>query len=369
MFRPRAVAAVVAAALALAGCTSLGVTVTNEHHHHKAKHHHAAKHHPAKHHPAKHHPAKHGAAPNPPAGATVAGDFYTEPQAGFSVVYKLIDHAKKTVDLVIFELDDTDAEHALGDAAGRGLRVRVILDEREKNKNSDAADYLTGHGVKVVWSSDRFRYTHQKTLIVDGSTALIMSANLTSQYYADTRDFLVRDTRQADVSAIEKVFTADFEHQDVDPPTGAGLLWSPTNAKDRMLALISGAKHSIRVYDEELSDSTIVTALADAARRGVSVQVCGENQYGHYDRQFTELTDAGAKVTYFSSSHGFYVHAKVIEVDEGTSRAQMYVGSENFTTNSLRLNRELGIILTGKSVLSSVARTFAGDFGRATPFR
>jgi len=46
----------------------------------------------------------------------------------------------------------------------------------------------------------------------------------------------------------------------------------------------------------------------------------------------------------------------------------MYVGSENFTTNSLRLNRELGIVLTGKSVLSSVAKTFAGDFSKATPF-
>jgi cardiolipin synthase len=363
VFRPRAVAAVAAAALTLAGCKSLGVTVTNEHHHHKARHHHAAKHHPS-----KHHPATHGAAPNPPAGAVVAGDFYTEPQAGFSVVYQLIDHAKKTVDLVIFELDDAGAEHALGDAAHRGVRVRVVLDEREKSKNSDAADYLTGRGVKVVWSSDKYRYTHQKTLVVDGSTALIMSANLTSQYYADTRDFLVRDTRAADVRAIEKVFTADFEHRDIAPPTGADLLWSPTNAKDQMLALIHGAKHSIRVYDEELSDSTIVTALADAAKRGVSVQVCGENQYGHYDRQFTELTDAGAKVTYFSSSHGFYIHAKVIEVDEGTSRAQMYVGSENFTTNSLRLNRELGLILTGPAVLRSVARTFAGDFSKATPF-
>ena len=164
------------------------------------------------------------------------------------------------------------------------------------------------------------------------------------------------------------LFTADFGHRDIQPPTGADLLWSPTNAKDQMLALISGAKHSIRVYDEELSDSTIVTALARAAKRGVSVQVCGENQYGHYDRQFTELTDAGAKVTYFSSSHGFYIHAKVIEVDEGTARAQMYVGSENFTTNSLRQNRELGLILTGKSVLRSVASTFAGDFRKATPF-
>ena len=363
MFRPRAVAAVAAAALALAGGKSLGVTVTNDHHHHKAKHHHAAKHHPA-----KHHPARHGAAPKPPAGATVAGDFYTEPQAGFSVVYKLIGHAKKTVDLVIFELDDTDAEHALGAAAQRGVRVRVVLDQKERNTNSDAADYLTAHGAKVAWSSEQFRYTHQKTLIIDGSTALIMTANLTSKYYADTREFLVKDTRAADVSAIEKVFTADFEHRDIDPPTGADLLWSPTNAKDRMLDLIHGAKHSIRVYDEELSDSTIVTALGDAAKRGVDVQICSENQYGHYDRQFTELTDAGVKVSYFSSSHGFYIHAKVIEVDEGTSRAQMYVGSENFTTNSLRLNRELGIVLTGKSVLSSVAKTFAGDFSKATPF-
>ena len=301
-------------------------------------------------------------------GVTRSGPLIVEPGAGFSPVYSLINGARHSIDMTMYEFSDAAAEHDLAAAAKRGVRVRVILDRRARSVNSHAYSYFRSHGVAVTWSSSDYRYTHQKTLVVDGSTALIMSANLTSQYYADTRDFLVRDTRAADVSAIEKVFTADFEHRDIDPPTGADLLWSPTNAKDQMLALINGAKHSIRVYDEELSDSTIVTALANAAKRGVSVQVCGENQYGHYDRQFTELTDAGAKVTYFSSSHGFYIHAKVIEVDEGTSRAQMYVGSENFTTNSLRLNRELGLILTGPAVLRSVARTFAGDFSKATPF-
>ena len=68
----------------------------------------------------------------------------------------------------------------------------------------------TSHSVKVVWSSSKFEYTHQKTLVVDRSEAVIMTANLTSQYYATSRDFLVTDTSRPDVDAIGAVFDADL---------------------------------------------------------------------------------------------------------------------------------------------------------------
>ena len=58
-----------------------------------------------------------------------------------------------------------------------------------------------------------FEYTHQKTIVIDGKTALIMTANLTSRYYATRRDFLIQDTKQADLKAITAVFNADFAHR------------------------------------------------------------------------------------------------------------------------------------------------------------
>src|SRR5579862_3698853 len=141
-----------------------------------------------------------GHAPDP--GVTRAGSLIIEPGAGFSPVYSLINGARHSIDVTMYEFTDTTAEHDLAAAAKRGVQVRVILDQKEQSKNSHAFSYFGSHRVKVTWSWSRFTYTHQKTLVIDGSKAVIMTANLTSEYYSTSRDFLVVDTGQADVAAI-----------------------------------------------------------------------------------------------------------------------------------------------------------------------
>jgi cardiolipin synthase len=297
-----------------------------------------------------------------PSGPAKAGSLVIEPNAGLSPVYQAISDARHSIDVTMYEFADTTAEHDLGAAAGRGVRVHVILDEREKSENSRAYSYFGSHGVKVTWSSASFRYTHQKTMVVDGSEAIIMTANLTSRYYPTSRDFLVVDTDRADVAAITAVFNADFAHRSVRPGDGSDLVWSPTDSQDKLLGLINGARSSLRIYSEEMGDATIEKALIKAAQRGVDVQVCGENENGEYDSAFAKLARAGIGISYYSSSTGFYIHGKVIEADYGTSRAKMFVGSENFSNTSLNHNRELGLIITGNAVMSAMARTFAADF-------
>jgi cardiolipin synthase A/B len=291
-----------------------------------------------------------------------SGPLITEPQAGFSPVYQLIKHARHSIDLTMYEFSDTKAEHDLAAAAERGVTVKVILDQREKSHNSSTYDYLKSHRVKVVWSSTRFEYTHQKTLLVDGSTAVIMTANLTSEYYSSTRDFLVTDAKAADVAAIAQVFNADFAHRSVQPSDGKDLVWSPTGSQAKLLALIGGATKSLRIYSEEMGDTTIEDALIKAAKRGVNVKVCGENESGEYDSDFSRLSAAGVHISYYSSSHGFYIHGKVVEADYGTGHAKVFIGSENFSSTSLNRNRELGLITSNQKVLSAIARTFAGDY-------
>jgi hypothetical protein len=145
-------------------------------------------------------------AQGPSPGLTRVGALIIEPTAGFSPVYSLINGARRSIDVTIYEFADTTAEHDLAAAAKRGVQVHVILDEWEESLNSNTFSYLSSHRVKVVWSSSRFTYTHQKTVVVDGSKAVIMTANLTSKYYPTSRDFLVVDTNRADVAAITAVF-------------------------------------------------------------------------------------------------------------------------------------------------------------------
>ena len=220
-----------------------------------------------------------GSQPAGTAAPAQSGPLITEPQAGFSPVYHLIKQARHSIDLTMYEFSDTKAEHDLAAAARRGVTVKVILDQREKSHNSSTYDYLKSHRVKVVWSWARFEYTHQKTLLVDGSTAVIMTANLTSEYYSSTRDFLVTDTKAADVAAIARVFNADFAHRSIQPGDGKDLVWSPTGSQAKLLALIGGATKSLRIYSEEMGDTTIEDALIKAARaRGQRQGVRGERE-------------------------------------------------------------------------------------------
>ena len=152
---------------------------------------------------------------------TRSGPLIVEPGAGFSPVYSLINGARHSIDVTMYEFSDTTAEHDLAAAAERGVRVRVILDRRARSVNSDAYSYLGSHRVAVTWSSPDYHYTHQKTVIIDGTKAVIMTANLTSRYYATSRDFLVVDTERADVSAITTVFNADFKKKAVRPGDGS----------------------------------------------------------------------------------------------------------------------------------------------------
>jgi cardiolipin synthase A/B len=287
----------------------------------------------------------------------------TLPASAPTWFYNQINDATTSIDLTMYELQDTTAEDDLGAAAGRGVDVRVILDQREKSENQSAYNYLTSHGVNVVWSWSKYYYTHEKCMVVDGTTADIMTLNLQSQYYSTTRDFAVVDTNAKDIRAITKVFNADYAHSSVTPGKGADLVWSPTTAQKDLTGLINNAQTSLQIYSEEMDDPTITTDLVNAAKRGVSVKVVGENEDGEYDSEYNELYKAGVEISYYSSSTGFYIHGKVIMADySSSSPGKIFIGSQNFSNTSLKENRELGLIISNATIESSVNSDFNSDF-------
>ena len=111
-----------------------------------------------------------------------------------------------------------------------------------------------------------------------------------------------------------------------------------------------------------MDDTTVDAALIRDARRGVDVEICGENTGGEYDHAYTELAAAGIHVSYYSSPDGFYIHGKVVEADYGTSHVRVFIGSENFSNTSLNDSRELGLITSSAAIAAAVDRVFTGDF-------
>jgi cardiolipin synthase A/B len=292
----------------------------------------------------------------------------SEPQAGLSRIYRLIDGAKSSIDLTMYELKDTTAQDDLAAAAKRGVDVRVILDQHlEMSRNSATYSFLQANHVHVTWAPSGTTY-HQKTLTVDDKTSVIMTLNMVSADYAGTRDFAVIDTNGSDVAAVVATFNADFAHKKITPPDGADLVWSPTNSQAAILAVISSAKHTLSVENEEMGDSTITKALEAAARRGVNVKIIMTAQ-SSWDSAFSALVKAGAHVrTYRNSTKVLYIHAKAVVADAAGSDEQMFLGSENFSVASLRENRELGIRTTNKQVIVAVATVLGDDYAGATSF-
>ncbi|WP_043262787.1 phospholipase D-like domain-containing protein [Streptomyces sp. CT34] len=281
-------------------------------------------------------------------------------------IYDFVNSAKKSVDVTIYELRDTTLVNDLVKKQKAGVKVRVVFDSQHASIDGAAYKALSAAGAGVTYSSSEYTYTHQKTITVDGAKSYISTGNFDTKYYKASRDYGVFDTDKADVAAIEKVFNADFAKTSVTPSDGTDLVWSPTDSQSHLLALIKGAKHSLDVQQEEFGDAVLVNAIVADAKRGVAVRVVAENKSSKYSKQLKKVTAAGGKVATFTSPTGYYIHAKAIVADYGKSSAKVFAGSENFSSNSLNHNRELGLIVSDSAIVSGIEKAFSADFQKGS---
>jgi cardiolipin synthase A/B len=293
--------------------------------------------------------------------AAVADTMVIEPDDGMAPIYALLSSPRHTLDMTMYELVDPTAETILADDAARGVRVRVIVDHRlERSRNQPTVDFLRSRGVDVVWSSGRYFATHEKTFVIDDATAVVMSLNLTSRYYATSRDLAVVDHDRRDVAAIESVFSADLRGAATGTPAADDLVWSPGQSQADFVALIDGARHSVAVESEELSSQAVVSALVGAARRGVAVSVAMTDD-PDWSAALQEVATAGGVVAVMHGETPLYIHAKLLAIDAGTTRGRAFVGSENISDSSLLHDRELGVVLVAPRLVAQVASVVARD--------
>jgi cardiolipin synthase A/B len=273
-------------------------------------------------------------------------------------IYDFMSSARQSLDMTMYELSDPMAEQILIADHDKGVRVRVLLDHDYSggSVNQSAYSTLSAAGVPVAWANDSEIF-HQKTITVDAAASAIMTGNLTPQYYATTRDFVVMDGQPADVAAIESVFASDWSGTAPSPgPRGDDLVWSP-GSQSGLIALIGSAVHSVVVENEEMDSSAIEESLEADALRGVNVTVVMTSD-SEWDSAFSELESAGVHVVlYPDTSSALYIHAKVIDVDG----AKAFLGSENFSTASLEYNRELGVITSSTDVTGPLSLALFSD--------
>jgi cardiolipin synthase len=304
-----------------------------------------------------------------PAAKTTAVTLLVGPDDGAAPVLSFIRSARRSLCLEMYLLTDDDAIQALIDQQFTGRDVKVILEPHPfgaDGANQAAYDRLAAAGVTVTWASARFALTHAKLIVADGQHALVMTLNLTHAGLTSNREFAAIDDNASDIADAAAIFAADFAG--IPPPAATPassprghLLASPVNARDRIGDLIAGARRTLAIEMEELSDVASVGALLAAVGRGVTVTVVlpGTSRSASTDAAAQRLAAGGASVRGLTSPT---VHAKAVVADG----ARLYLGSVNLTAASLDDNREFGLRLDDDPTATTrVAGTIAADWARA----
>ncbi len=304
-------------------------------------------------------------------GSGVQGvQVFVEPDDGEQVITNAIGSAQKSIWLEIYILSDRNVIRALEEAANRGLDVRVMLEPHPfggGTSPSKTLDTLAASGIKTQFTNPSFSLTHEKGMIIDGTSAYIMTSNFSrsalggnsgSSGYRN-REYGIIDTIQQDILATEEIFVADWNRSTVqfnDP----NLVVSPINSRNDFTTLINSARSTLLIEAEEMIDSDIEQAIANAAQHGVQVEVIlpvANTSSGDSSSQgIAIIKQSGAQVR---EDPQLYMHAKIIVVDNKVA----FVGSENISAPSLDQNRELGIIVSDPSALNKIQTTFQYDWG------
>lgn len=298
-----------------------------------------------------------------------ATDYFVTPSsptsAGHEPILKSIREARSSVRMWMFNMTTQESADALVAAHKRGVKVQVILNAGMFLKPSRVIDTLKANGVEFYKSSDAFSITHAKTTLIDNSYAWITTMNLTKLFDL-TRDDGVKISDRDVIADLNELFDADLANAADQgartPDHDSALVVSPTSAVPRLLELIDSAQKEILLTVENLSYTDLVDHLAKAAQRGVVVKaiapLCDQTTDPFFNfpaMQTLQAAGVQARLMPFPASVTTpYMHQKMIVVDGRYA----FVGSQNFSFNSLTKAREIGVL----AEISAISNRLLNDF-------
>jgi phosphatidylserine/phosphatidylglycerophosphate/cardiolipin synthase-like enzyme len=252
-------------------------------------------------------------------------------------VLALIQSARQRLALSVFRCDDFDVLDALVAAARRSVQVNILITRRArgwKRRLKDLAVLLQSAGVQVQRYSGPVRKYHAKYMIADDEIALIGSLNFTRRCFQNTCDFILISQEHEMVSGLKRLFDSDYHTPFMPAPEiSNSLIIGPDHSRQRLTALLEGARQSIQIIDHRVSDPAIIGLLETKAREGVSVEIFGRGNIAPLE------------------SHG-----KMLLVD----KAVAVIGSIAFSQPSLDLRREVAVEIRDPELIHELNEFVAG---------
>jgi phosphatidylserine/phosphatidylglycerophosphate/cardiolipin synthase-like enzyme len=284
----------------------------------------------------------------------------------FKLVGGLIVSARTRVLVEMYELGRPDILRELGEAVGRGVRVRVITDPTVTASRHSAA-VLDSLGVpERVYPVDdgRRQIDHVKLLIVDG-VAAVGGMNW-GKHSHHNHDYVLETRISLDVERLVRIFDQDWSlaggHPAPLPARPGDIAQTVPGSEIRMMlegALIH-AKHRVLAEVYTLTDPEVTAQLVAGHRRGADVRVLLDPNQSYNLHGFTVLRAGGVEVRWYPVPRGALLHAKI-----GLFDAELVLGSANWTISGLGVNHELDIETADPAAVAAYAARFAADWARS----
>lgn len=321
----------------------------------------------------------------------------------FPAMVEAIEHARSTVDLVIYAFRSGKAAEsiavALANRAAEGRRVRVLVDGVGSATLDDRLlQMMRSAGVQLAFfrrpsRRSPFQHnhrTHRKVLVVDREVAFTGGVGISTEWEGDARtpaqwrDTQVR-VRGPAVAGLMAAFVQNWSEA-VGAPDEDGLdsrrLGRPGDQAVQVVrgtaslgwddiqtawhTLLTAAQAEICLQTAFFTpDAHFIGLLTEAASRGVDVHVLVPGP--HHDsllsrlsgeRYFDTLLTAGVHVWQYQPT---MLHSKVVVVD----RHVAMLGSSNFNRRSMEQDEEVACIFFGGAVSAQLATDFDADLTRA----
>ncbi|MBC7473003.1 MAG: hypothetical protein H7263_01835 [Candidatus Sericytochromatia bacterium] len=279
----------------------------------------------------------------------------TSPDKAF---IQIINSAKSSLDLAIFDIDDKAACGALIKAHKRGVKVRIVTDSdnfNDKIKSSmprQVLEDMKAVGIEIK-GDNRTALMHSKFVIMDNNTVITGSSNL-------THNSLFRDNNN--VLKIHSIklstdYTAEFNRmfeQGIFGPnkheipfqsvnvdgTNIRPFFSPKGgAKAAIIDELKKAKKSIKFMAFSFTDKDIELVINNKIKAGVKIEGifdgCMISPYSLY-KTFNDK-----KIPVYIDGNQALLHDKVFIIDGNT----VITGSYNFSNNAEENNNESTLII------------------------
>jgi len=293
------------------------------------------------------------------------------PDDGAAAVVALIDQATVELRLKQFKLQSEAIEQALLRAHQRGVRVRVMLNPHTSGGdrwNDDAYALLQGWGIEVAWTSEAFPVTHEKSMVIDQSAALIATFNLADKYFTQTRDYGILCRAQPVIDQVIAGFEADWSRQFFAPDLHVGLVWSSAHSRGQMARIMDLAQSTLWIQHPKFVDAVMLERIIAARERGVKVRLLCGGKHGISDWDIYDTFSSlrimerfGVKV---KRQKHLKLHCKLILVDG----AYAQTGSMNIDRSAFDVRRELGIESDAPDVVKRLVSTFSADWKEAKKY-